>query len=81
MHGKYLVSHALGLITASKHGLSDAEMDDLLSIDDEVLNDVYQYWVPPVRRIPSLLWIRIRNDLGTLMLENFASRKFRGFRE
>eukprot|EP00111_Clytia_hemisphaerica_P016128 TCONS_00047711-protein len=73
MHGKYLVSHALGLITASKHGLSDAEMDDLLSIDDEVLNDVYQYWVPPVRRIPSLLWIRIRNDLGSYIIYRGAS--------
>ena len=36
MHGKYLVAHALGLITCSKHGLSDAEIDDILSIDDEV---------------------------------------------
>ena len=73
MHGKYLVAHALGLITCSKYGLSDAEVDDILSIDDEVLNDVYQYWVPPVRRIPSLLWIRIRNDLGSYIVYRGAS--------
>jgi len=73
MHGKLLVSHSLGLITASKYGLSDAEIDDILSIDDEVLNDVYQYWVPPVRRIPSLLWIRIRNDLGSYIVYRGAS--------
>ena len=33
-----------------------------------MLNDVYQYWVPPVRRIPSLLWIRIRTDLGSYIV-------------
>ena len=64
LHGHLLISRALGYMTAAKSGLSDAEMDDILSIDDEVLNDVYQYWTPPVRRIPPLLWIRVKNDLG-----------------
>lgn len=41
MHGKYLVAHALGLITCSKHGLSDAEIDDILSIDDEVHAELF----------------------------------------
>ena len=59
-HGRILVSHALGYITASKGGLSGAELEDLLSLDEKVLNDVYQYHVPPVRRIPPLLWTRIR---------------------
>ena len=68
LHGKLLISHSLGLITASKHGLSDAELDDVLSIDDEVLNDVYQYWTPPARRIPPLLWVRIRSDLGSYIV-------------
>ena len=73
LHGKFLVSHALGLITVSKHGLSDAELDDILSIDDEVLNDVYQYWTPPARRIPPLLWVRLRNDLGSYVVYRGAS--------
>ena len=62
-HGKILVSHALGYLTASKSGLSEAELEDLLSLDEKVLNDVYQYHLPPVRRIPPLLWTRIRADL------------------
>ena len=41
-HGKLLVSHALSYITQSKNGISDLEMEDLLSLDDVVLNDVYQ---------------------------------------
>ena len=30
-HGKWLVTRALSLITASKDGIADIEMDDLLS--------------------------------------------------
>lgn len=68
-HGKILVSHALAYITASKNGVTETELEDLLSLDDEVLNDVYQYWTPPVRRLPPLLWIRIRSDIGDYLTE------------
>ncbi|KAL9973170.1 hypothetical protein ACROYT_G019587 [Oculina patagonica] len=71
-HGKILVSHALAYITASKNGLTEPELEDLLSLDDEVLNDVYQYWTPPVRRLPPLLWIRIRSDIGDYLIERGA---------
>ncbi|XP_014665918.1 PREDICTED: uncharacterized protein LOC106807919 [Priapulus caudatus] len=63
-HGKVLVQHALSYITASRSGLSEAELEDLLSLDDEVLNDVYQYHLPPMRRIPPSLWTRIHNDMA-----------------
>eukprot|EP00794_Sanderia_malayensis_P011746 gene11746-12966_t len=72
LHGHALVSHALGYITASVNGLTDAEIDDVLSIDDQVLNDVYQYWTPPIRRIPPLLWIRIKTDLGPYIVSRGA---------
>ena len=71
-HGKILVSHALAYITASKNGLTEPELEDLLSLDDDVLNDVYQYWTPPVRRLPPLLWIRIRSDIGDYLIERGA---------
>ena len=72
IHGKTLVSHAFGYITAAKSGLSEAELEDLLSIDEKVLNDVYQYHLPPVRRIPPLLWTRIRSDLPSYLSEREA---------
>ena len=72
LHGSQLVSHGLAYITAAKNGLSDAELDDILSIDDEVLNDVYQYWTPPVRRVPPLLWIRVKTDLGSYIVSRGA---------
>ena len=69
IHGKMLVSHALAYISASKNGLTESELEDLLSLDDDVLNDVYQYWTPPVRRLPPLIWLRIRSDLGDYLVE------------
>ncbi|CAF0870188.1 unnamed protein product [Adineta ricciae] len=71
-HGHILVGHALSYITASKSGLSEAELEDLISLDETVLNDVYQYHLPPIRRIPPLLWTRIRNDLPNYLVEREA---------
>jgi len=66
------VTHALAYITAAKSGLSETELEDLISMDDKVLDDVYQYHMPPVRRIPPLLWTRIRNDLPNYLSEREA---------
>ncbi|CAF4551274.1 unnamed protein product [Rotaria sp. Silwood1] len=71
-HGHILVEHALSYITASRSGLSEAELEDLISLDETVLNDVYQYHLPPIRRIPPLLWTRIRNDLPNYLVEREA---------
>lgn len=35
-HGKLLVSHALSYITAAKNGVSESELEDLVSLDDKV---------------------------------------------
>ena len=68
-YGKLFVHHSLAYITASKAGLSAGELEDILSCDDEVLEEVFEYWLPPFRRIPQLLWIRIRNDIGMYLVE------------
>ena len=59
-HGWMLVSHALAYVTASKNGVSEPEIEDFISLDDKVLDDIYQYHLPPTRRIPPLLWTRVR---------------------
>ncbi|KAL1773347.1 NACHT domain-containing and WD repeat-containing protein 1 isoform X1 [Sigmodon hispidus] len=66
-HGRLLVAHVLGYIVCSRYGLSEAELKDVLSLDDEVLQIVYQDWTPPskeILRFPPLLWVRLRRDLG-----------------
>jgi hypothetical protein len=50
-------------IFAARNGLSESELEDILSCDDDVLNDVYQYWNPPLRRLPPLMMARLRTDL------------------
>ena len=63
-HGWMLVSHALAYVTASKNGVSEPEIEDFISLDDRVLDDIYQYHLPPTRRIPPLLWTRVRSRYG-----------------
>ena len=70
--GGHLVKHSLAYLTASRYGLSEVELEHLLSLDDELLNRVYQYWKPPVRRIPPLLWTRIRNEISSYLVERSA---------
>ena len=53
--------------------MSESELEDLLSLDDIVLDDVFQYHLPPVRRIPPLLWTRIRSDLPNYLTERDAN--------
>eukprot|EP00004_Rigifila_ramosa_P018478 TRINITY_DN459_c0_g1_i2.p1 TRINITY_DN459_c0_g1~~TRINITY_DN459_c0_g1_i2.p1 ORF type:complete len:3633 (-),score=762.01 TRINITY_DN459_c0_g1_i2:106-9975(-) len=69
LHGQVFVSRALGYLTAAKGGLSVSELEDVLSCDDAVLDSVFVYWTPPVRRLPPLLWVRLRNDLDRYVVE------------
>jgi len=71
-HGWMLVSHALSYITATKNGVSEPEIEDFISLDDRVLDDIYQYHLPPTRRIPPLLWTRVRSDLPGYLADSEA---------
>ncbi|EDL90857.1 transmembrane protein 38a (predicted), isoform CRA_f [Rattus norvegicus] len=56
-----------GRLRLALYGLSEAELKDVLSLDDEVLQAVYRDWTPPSKellRFPPLLWVRLRRDLG-----------------
>lgn len=74
-HGQVLVRRALGYLSAGRSGLTETELEDVLSLDNEVLDDVYQYWDPPskgVVRIPQLLWKRIRHSIDAYLVEQQA---------
>ncbi len=71
-HGRILVARALGYLALAKNGLTEVELEDLLSLDDTVLSDVFEFHVPPVRRLPSILWARIRHDLEEYIVEREA---------
>ena len=65
-NGEVCLAHTLAYITASR-GISVLELEDLLSLDDEVLNSVFLHWEPPVRRIPPYIVSRILQDLGNFI--------------
>ena len=73
LHGKVIFSHAIFYMTACKNGISEQELEDILSLDDEVLMSVFQYHMPPIRRIPFILWVRIRNELFNYIDEREAN--------
>ena len=77
-YGRILVQRALGCITAAKSGLTESELEDVLSLDNDVLNEVYQYWDPPDKgllRLPALLWKRIRYEISDYLVEQHADGK------
>lgn len=41
-HGRILVTHALGYVTACKGGCSEAELEDLLSLDEKVRKEGFR---------------------------------------
>ncbi|XP_066504213.1 NACHT domain- and WD repeat-containing protein 1 [Hoplias malabaricus] len=75
-HGKQLVRHALGYITLSRYGLSEAELRDVLSLDNDVLAEVYKSQLPPdhtLIRFPPVLWARLKHDLGDHLVERWEN--------
>lgn len=73
LHGAVIFRRAVAYMTVCRNGISDNEIEDILSIDDDVLYSVFQYHMPPVRRLPSILWIRIKNDLREYIVEKEAN--------
>lgn len=68
--GKVFTRSALAFITLSTAGVSDEEILDLMSLDDEVLNHVFQYSSLPTRRLPSHTWLRLKHALEGLIVEH-----------
>lgn len=76
--GPVFVSHAMGYLTCARGGLTAVEIDDALSCDDEVLNDVYRYHDPPLEgtvRMPSLMWARVSERLREYLTEKQVDAK------
>lgn len=69
VHGKLLFSRAIIYMSSFKNGISESEIEDILSLDDEVLYDIFEFHAPPVRKLPVALWSRIKYDLKGYMVE------------
>jgi hypothetical protein len=73
-HGELFVSHALGYLAASRYGLSEDELLDVLSADEEVKADFLQRSPrsPNVDRLPVVVWSRLYFDLEPYLSEHAA---------
>ena len=69
-HGQILFRRVMHYLQLSG-GLSELELEDILSLDDEILQSVFVHYLPPLSlfRLPSNLWIRIRNDMHKYLIE------------
>ena len=68
-HGSMFVQRAFSYLTASMSGLSELELEDVMSLDDEMLTDIFRFHVPPIRRVPTLLWARLRYDINSYLVD------------
>lgn len=46
--GKILFSRCMFYMSTFKNGISESELEDILSIDDDVLYEIFEYHEPPV---------------------------------
>lgn len=78
-HGPLLVESVLGYLSASRHGLAENEILEILFADPEYrakLNEATEqtrHELPPnAKRIPIALWSRLRFDLAPYLTERSA---------
>ena len=69
--GKELIMNVLGYITTPKSGLSESELEEILSLDENVLNYVFTHIgsYPSHRRFPPHCWIDIRKYLAPYLVQ------------
>jgi hypothetical protein len=73
-HGEAVVSRSLGYLAAAKNGLSEDELLDVLSLDDDVRADfkARAKHTPPEERLPVVVWSRVYFDLEPYLIERSA---------
>jgi WD40 repeat protein len=62
--GARLVKHALSYITLVNKGVSETELQEILSLDDDVLADSHQWWFTPDKKMPSAPLLLLLRMLG-----------------
>ena len=73
-YGKLMTRAALGFITFSVDGISNTEMEDLLSLHPGVMSaeGVNQY--NTTARLPGHVWLRLRGEMEGLVVEKIGGR-------
>jgi hypothetical protein len=67
-YGIVLIKAVIGFITFSVNGITSKEMEELLSLDEEVMDEVNKY--NQSKRLPSHVWLRVKHELTGLLVES-----------
>ena len=60
-----MVTSIFNYITAAHNGITEMELLDLLSCNNEFFSDFYSdVDLPPILRFPTSLWIFVKSHLG-----------------
>lgn len=89
-HGDAIVMKSLGYIALSSSGLAEDELLDLLSEDDEVMEEFHNRnpKSPSINTLPIVIWSRLTDELSNLIIEvdtegimlfRIANAKFKNF--
>lgn len=70
--GTVIFKHYVFYLTIMQNGISESELEDIMSIDDEVLNYTFQKYEPSIRRFPNSILVRLRNELKEYLIEKEA---------
>ncbi|MBN1568326.1 MAG: DUF4062 domain-containing protein [Acidobacteria bacterium] len=70
-HGRVLVSRTLGYLTAARYGLTEDELLEVLSADEEVLSDfcLHSSKSPKVTQLPVSAWCRLYAELEPYLIQ------------
>jgi len=75
-HGRLLVDRVVANLAASRSGLAEDELLDVLSADEDVMREVRNRtnvaWRDGLDRLPSVLWSRLSLDLEPYLSERLA---------
>ena len=73
-HGSVLVSRTLGYLVAARNGLSEGELLDILSTNEEVIADFKRRspHSPAHNRLPVVVWLRLFGELAAYLAVRVA---------
>ena len=67
VHGRMFVQKFVFYINHfGETGVSERELVDVLTLDDEILQDLYRKYLPSVIRFPLLIWKRFQSEIKSL---------------
>ena len=70
LYGKFLFYRLVFYLTIFEYGVSESELEDILSIDDELLTSISEQKYLKIRRFPVTFWSRIKYEL-----EHFLTKR------